>query len=221
MESSEPVASRRRVGRPSRLSRELIISTTLDMLDEVGLEDFSVAKLSKRLGASPMSPYTYFVSREALLDAVADEAFLLFNMPERSDRWQDFILAWLQAITWHFERFPVALKVIAWDEHISTGWLRVWLPVLHVLAEQEANDERLALIVGWFSNASVGLIQAQLHRSGDGREILDNELEFLTPNDRKLLKTIYRHAPPQRPQMLELGFRNIIAGLEGLFASTI
>lgn len=189
------------------------------MLDEVGLDHFSVAKLGKRLGASPMAPYTYFATREALLDAAADEAFLLFEMPERSDRWQDFILSWLRAIARHFERFPVALKVIAWDEHISTGWLRVWLPVLRVLAEQEANDERLALVVSWFSNASVGLIQAQINGFRAGQNILDGELEFLPSGDRKLLQMIYRHAPPQRPQMLELGFRNIIAGLEELLAS--
>lgn len=190
------------------------------MLDEVGLEHFSVAKLGKRLGASPMSPYTYFASREALLDAAADEAFLLFDMPERSDRWQDFILAWLRAIARHFERFPVALKVIAWDEHVSTGWLRVWLPALRVLSEQELEDERLALIASWFSNASVGLIQAQINGFKRGQEIPDGEFESLPSGDRRLLQTIYRYAPPQRPQMLELGFRQIIAGLENLFEST-
>jgi AcrR family transcriptional regulator len=220
MNRSEPIASRRRAGRPSRLSRELIISTTLEMLGEIGLEQFSVAKLGKRLGASPMSLYTYFPSRDALLDATAEQAFLLFEMPERSGRWQDFVLAWLRSVALHFERFPVALQVIAWDEHVSVGWLHVLLPLLRVFAEDEPDAERRAMIQAWFTTASIGLIHAHINGPKRVGDFPDDALDPFPPEDRELLRQVYRGGSPATNWKLEFGFRNIIAGLEALFASS-
>lgn len=216
--SSRP-STPRGVGRPSRLSRDLVISTALELLDEIGLESFSIGKLAKRLGASPMSLYTYFPSRDAILEAAADQAFRHFAPPPPGQKWQDFVLAWLHAISDHFKRFPVALKVIAWGEQLSAGWLGAWMPVVRILSEQEADEVRLSRAINWFSHASIGFIQG--HVSGPRRigALPNGTLDGLMEADRALLDTVHRHLDGSDMRwVLDFGFRNIVAGLETLLA---
>jgi len=211
----------RRAGRPSRLSREMVLAAALELLGDEGADHFSIAKLGKRLDATAMSIYTYFPSRDALLEAVAEHIFALFEPPPAMDRWQDYILEWLRAITLHFERFPVALQVLAWDEHISVSWLRAWLPVMRVLQEQEPDPKNLAAICDWFLTATIGFINA--HHNGPKRMAVlpEDVLQRLDSKDRRLLEDMRQHqGGPNEKWRLEYAFQNIIDGLEGLVKKT-
>jgi len=210
-------AVRRRAGRPSRLSRELVLAAALELLGDEGTDHFSIAKLGKRLNATAMSIYTYFPSRDALLEAVAENIFARFEPPPVMDRWQDYILEWLRSITLLFDRFPVALQVLAWDGHISVSWLRAWLPVMRVLQEQESDPKTLGAISDWFLTATIGFINA--HRNGPKRMMTlpEEVLERLDSEDRRLLEEMRQYqGGPNENWRLEYAFRNIIDGLEAL-----
>lgn len=215
MNTAAPLA--RRPGRPSRLSREQIVTTTLAMVEGTGVAGFTVAKLAKRLGAAPMALYRYFPSRDALLDAVAERAFNQIALPDRSGEWQTFVREWLQVLTAHFQRHPIALEVIAWDEHLSPGWLRVWLPLMQVLAEQEPDDERLAYMLRWFSHASLGFIQGYITGPSQVRGFGEDALDPFQPAERELLRRVHRHhAETPSSEILDFGFRHIVGGLQML-----
>lgn len=55
-----------------RLSREQVLSTALDLLDEVGLEHLTMRRLATALGVQNGATYWHFCSKQALLEAMAD-----------------------------------------------------------------------------------------------------------------------------------------------------
>lgn len=217
MNTCSPLA--RKPGRPSRLSREHIISATIEMLDGGRIAEFSIGKLAKKLGVAPMALYRYFPGRDALLDAVAEHIFMQIDLPDASGRWQDFVLSWLRVLTMHFQRHPIALEVIAWDEHLSAGWLRVWLQLVRVLAKEEPDDERMAYILGWFSRTSIGFIQAYVVGPRRLAGLPDDVLAAFPAPERDLLQRIHaHHVAPHDDAIEDFAFRHIIGGLELLLA---
>ncbi len=57
---------------PSRLSRELVLSTALEIIDRDGVEGLSMRRLGQALDSDPMSLYRYAENKAALLDGVAE-----------------------------------------------------------------------------------------------------------------------------------------------------
>jgi TetR/AcrR family transcriptional regulator, tetracycline repressor protein len=58
--------------RRSPLNRNLVVVEALAMLDQEGLERFSLRRLADRLGVTPMAVYNHVSSKRDLLQAVAD-----------------------------------------------------------------------------------------------------------------------------------------------------
>ena len=214
-----PIPRNRRGGPRPRLSREIFISTALELLNEGGIEQFSITKLGKRLNATAMSIYTYFPSRDALLEAAADHVFALFTPPPEVDCWQEYMLAWVNAIIRHFERFPAALEVLAWDEHVSASWLRAWIPAARVLRRKQPDLDRLAVITDWFLVTTIGFIYAHLRGTKRLAAYPEGVLDGFDEEDRELLIGLQqRHLHPDESQRLRIGFRNIVSGLEALLS---
>lgn len=208
----------RRAGRPSTLSHDLIVAEALDLLDEVGVQGFSINKLAKRLNVSAMSFYKYFVGVDALLQAISDRVFTLFPMPEPTAHWRDFLLAWLHAMAAHVRRYPVALKVIAWNGNMSAGWLRAWLPVLEIIATHAPESERRKVIAHWLSLSAVGVMNAWVNAPAATSQLPPDLLADLTPHQRDLVLSLYGGSPPSDDKaVLHHVFVNIVAGLERLF----
>src|SRR6516164_4266948 len=102
--------TRRARGRPRRISRDTIVRAALAMLQKHEFSALTMSKLGKRVGASTMALYTYFPSRNALLDAVADHIFSQLVLPPESATWEVATVEWINALYSHFERFPVACR---------------------------------------------------------------------------------------------------------------
>src|ERR1700747_1815992 len=63
---------RRQGRRRGRLTPELIVKESLRLLDENGLDGFSLPKLGRALGADPTAVYRHFASKDDLVLAIAD-----------------------------------------------------------------------------------------------------------------------------------------------------
>lgn len=59
------------------LSREIILSTALEVVDEEGLSALSLRSLGKRLGVSQAAFYRYFPDKAALLEGIAEQVWRL------------------------------------------------------------------------------------------------------------------------------------------------
>lgn len=65
-------ASNCAVSPKARLSRELVLSTALKLMDAEGLDALTMRRLGQELGRDPMSLYRYAANRAVLLDGVTE-----------------------------------------------------------------------------------------------------------------------------------------------------
>lgn len=68
---SRPQRSGKKLAGQSGLTRSHVLATALTMVDENGPAAFSMRRLAKRLGVTPMALYNHVRSKEDLLQAVA------------------------------------------------------------------------------------------------------------------------------------------------------
>jgi AcrR family transcriptional regulator len=72
MSPSKTPRNGRAPGGKQSLSRELVLSTALELVDSEGLDALTMRRLGKELGRDPMSLYRYAANRAALLDGVSE-----------------------------------------------------------------------------------------------------------------------------------------------------
>ena len=63
--------------RQRALSRDIILSSALDLVDEEGLSALSLRSLGKRLGVSQAAFYRHFPDKAALLEGIAEQVWRL------------------------------------------------------------------------------------------------------------------------------------------------
>ena len=93
----------RRAGRPRAgeqpLTCERILSTTLSLVDEEGIEALSMRRLAKELGVDPMAIYHHLPNKRALLSALIAKVFSEMRVPkpEENRDWRERVRAWARA----------------------------------------------------------------------------------------------------------------------------
>lgn len=77
------------------LSRASLLVTSLELIDQHGLDAFSLGKLAKAVGISTPSLYHYFTDKADLLSALAREVLLDFGRRpiRRRGGWKDILVA--------------------------------------------------------------------------------------------------------------------------------
>jgi TetR/AcrR family transcriptional regulator, tetracycline repressor protein len=147
-ERTGPGASSRRT-----LSRELIIETAVDFVDEHGLTALTMRRLGKQLGVEAMSLYRYVNGREDLLEGIVDHMVAELHVrrddeqPHPANGWQAY-LQWLaHAVRALAREHPNVFPLIA-TRHPAAPWLLPPLRSLHVV-----EDFLTTLISRGFSDA--------------------------------------------------------------------
>jgi len=95
-----------------KLSQRAIAETALIAIDEDGIDALSMRNLAQRLGSSPMSLYTYFPDKEALLDGVAQLLLAEIETPPEDLDWRDAMRFIMQAVRRVGLRHPNAAHLI-------------------------------------------------------------------------------------------------------------
>ncbi|MCB2222728.1 MAG: TetR/AcrR family transcriptional regulator [Actinobacteria bacterium] len=70
-----------RAGRPPSLSADQVVDAAIAIVDEVGLDGLSMAKIGARLGVGTMTLYSYVRDKEDLLDRMATSLFVDLEVP--------------------------------------------------------------------------------------------------------------------------------------------
>lgn len=79
--SSDPSAS--------NLNREAVLAAALELIDQNGVEGFSVRDLARKLGVFPTAVYWYVESRNALISGAVSLVMKDIRPPKASGNWQD------------------------------------------------------------------------------------------------------------------------------------
>ncbi|MBA1434733.1 TetR/AcrR family transcriptional regulator C-terminal domain-containing protein [Bombilactobacillus bombi] len=73
------------------LSHSYILQITLDLIDQKGLEHFTMRKLGQQMGVSPMAVYRYFPNQGALFDGLVERIWqqaFSYQPNDVSAKWQ-------------------------------------------------------------------------------------------------------------------------------------
>lgn len=201
-------------GRPSKLSEQIIINGALALLVNGTVEELTLSRLAQSLGTSVMSLYNYFPNRDALLEAVANQAFSQLVLPKPGKQWQDNLLAWLWAVQNHFDQFPVVTKMMGWDKRIPAAWMRVTVPVIRELKALGLQGEDLKFAVNWFLSSATGLMLIEGIAPDFRNSASYAALGSLTSDEQDLLLEVRQFpSPTNREDLLNYGFQQIIGGL--------
>jgi TetR/AcrR family tetracycline transcriptional repressor len=112
-----------------RLNRDQVLNAALDLLDEVGIDQLTMRRLTTTLGVQNGATYWHFRSKQDLLEAMADA--LLAGLPDDLDRRQP----WPERITDLARRLRRALLSRRDGARLFAG---AFFPLPHALAYGEA-----------------------------------------------------------------------------------
>ncbi len=193
----------------SALSREQIITTAIQFVDEHGLSSLSMRRLGKELGVEAMSLYRHVNGREDLLEGIIDRMVAQVQLSPNeqqlgpTDGWQSY-LQWLaHGVRALAREHPKVFPLIA-TRHPAAPWLRPPLRSLDVVEDFLAmlmsrgfSDVRAVMAYRAFSSFLLGhlLLEASLlgAQTSPAEEPLD-EGESDVPNaDQKLDLDRYPH----------------------------
>lgn len=216
--SGNAVAVRPR-GRPARLSQQVVITKTLELLGERRPEEITLALLAEELNTATVSLYKYFPNRDALLDSVAEYFYSLFDFPQAdlAQRWQDTALDWLWAVHAHIQRYPLVSRMYGVEGQLSTAIMKMSAPALHLLARAGLGGAALAFASTWFVNQALGLIFNE-SSAGDFRQPISlRHVVDLPQQDQDIYLALKPHmSAVDSKSVLDFGFRLMIRGLEDL-----
>ncbi|MBL8351300.1 MAG: TetR/AcrR family transcriptional regulator [Burkholderiaceae bacterium] len=110
--SRKPSAARSSAAPRQPLTRERIADAALALIDEVGLEGFSMRPLGQRLGVEAMALYHHFPGKGELLDAVMDRLLDETELPPRGqmpplERLRRFVHSYRACAIHHPRAFPL------------------------------------------------------------------------------------------------------------------
>jgi AcrR family transcriptional regulator len=107
-----PVKSKT-VGRTRRpLSREVVLSEALHVVDAEGLKALSMRRLAARLGIEAMTLYHYVDGKEAILDGVYELVIREIELPPSELPWDTRLTVLLASFRAVLKRHPQAVPVI-------------------------------------------------------------------------------------------------------------
>jgi len=208
----------RGVGRPARLSREAILAASIALLEEEPVENFTLARVAKRLDTVSMALYNYFNSREALLCAVADEICMGFKLrrPRAGQSWKKKLRGWLEDVHKLADRHPVILKVLGVDGQTTAGWLRVTVTVTRTLYDEGMRGKELAVTSYLFCSQAVALIMFESMGASFHSALSLNHIEELGAAEQEFVLDKLRpfHSRLTSDDILNAGFNELIEGLE-------
>ncbi|HVN42250.1 MAG TPA: TetR/AcrR family transcriptional regulator [Steroidobacteraceae bacterium] len=207
---------RRKRGRPSKISPELILATSLQVLAHTPVEDFMIKTVAGKLGTTSMAIYRYFPSRAALLLAVTDEVCDRFEAPAEGATWQDTVTRWLWAIKRHADRNPMMLYVFGINGRVSRGWARLTIPLTVLMYEKLGmRGKALSLATYLFGATVSSMLHVIAHtRARHASHILPRIAEVTSDEHEARVLQQTRLDSLSEKEALDALFAQYIAGIE-------
>lgn len=110
MSSQTPKTPRTRAPRGT-LSRKVIVEAAAKLIDNEGLAALTTRRLADELGVRPMSLYTHFRDKEAILNAVADDLLARFDWPEAGHDDVEWLRQAMRAYFRLLTNYPALLQI--------------------------------------------------------------------------------------------------------------
>jgi TetR/AcrR family transcriptional regulator, tetracycline repressor protein len=144
------------------LTRERILQTGLQLIDEQGLEAFTMRKLAKVLGVDPMSIYRHFENKDALLDGVADVLWSEVKLPESRVGWEALLRSFATSLRALAHVHPHAYALLCKNQSLSLALLRLCDVALEQLQQAGFEQKRAMEILCTVSSYAMGYAMVEV-----------------------------------------------------------
>jgi len=100
------------------LSRDRILETALELVDEGGIEALSMRKLGQKLGFEAMSLYNHVANKDDLIDGILDLVLAEGELPSPDGEWDAAVRESAISVHAALQRHPWACSLVMAPGHI-------------------------------------------------------------------------------------------------------
>jgi AcrR family transcriptional regulator len=200
----------------AKLSRTRIIDEALALIDDAGLDRFSMRALAARLGVDPMSIYHHVPSKSLILDGVLDALIREADLPgSGSLTWQEWVRTSAERFVGVASAHPEAFLIFGERDVSSVDGLKPLEALADSLIRGGFEPKDAWEIVLLFSNyvtvVGLGIARTlQAARRGVERGVV--ERPSLSPDEFPRLSVIARRTTTMA--VFTRGIETLVAGLE-------
>ena len=165
------------------LTRELVLRTALEILDENGVADFSMRNLGKRLGVEAMSLYNHVANKDDLIDGALDMVIGEIVIPQALTPWRAAMQERARSALLAFKRHPWASALM--DSRLSShsARLRYYDSIIGNLHHAGFSLEQAASVFSVLDSYVYGFIQQQLHMDSQNKNADQKPAELFYQNN--------------------------------------
>jgi len=150
------------VGRPPRIDRAQVLSESLALADEQGLEAVTMAAVAERLAVTPMALYRHVANKADLLDGLVEQLLTEFPAPPAGVPWPKRLSIMAANIRASARRhpsvFPLLLQRPATTEEARDTRHAVYV----ALGEAGVPENRVAQVERLVSTAILGFAVSEV-----------------------------------------------------------
>jgi AcrR family transcriptional regulator len=157
--SSKRAASKRRPGRPPRLSRESILEAGLALLERDPDEPLTLSRVAEEVGAVPAALYRHVGSLDELLDGVLGHVLggIPFEIRRRAS-WRSQVRDWMTSVRTHLLRYPTVVALIGRRGRTSPAWFDATRALVEILEKAGLRGTALARAYLWVAESTMGCV---------------------------------------------------------------
>ena len=144
------------------LTRERILQVGLRLIDQQGLEAFTMRKLAQELSVDPMSIYRHFENKDALLDGVADVLWSEVKLPEGEVGWEALLRSFATSLRALAHAHPHAYALLCKNQSLPLALLRLCDVALEQLQRAGFEQKRAMEILCTVSSYAMGYAMVEL-----------------------------------------------------------
>ena len=144
------------------LTRERILQAGLRLIDQQGLEAFTMRKLAQELGVDPMSIYRHFENKDTLLDGVAEVLWGEIDLPGSEIGWEALLRSYATSLRALAHAHPHAYRLLCNSKSLSLAMLRLSDVILEQLQRAGFEPKRAVEVACTVSSYAIGYAMVEL-----------------------------------------------------------
>jgi len=144
------------------LTRERILYVGLRLIDQQGLEAFTMRKLAQELGVDPMALYRHFENKDALLDSVAEMLWGEVELPGSEAGWEMLLRSLATSLRALAHTHPHAYVLLCNSRSLSPAMLHLCGSMLEQLQRVGFEQKRACQVLCTICSYAIGYAMVEL-----------------------------------------------------------
>jgi AcrR family transcriptional regulator len=182
----------------TRLDRDTVVAAAADLLDESGVESFSMTRLGQRLGVTAMALYRHVDDRDDLEQALVERVLGGVGPQRSTTDWEVALADWMNSLRRRWLAHPWVGNLLGSRADMSAAWLSVLDELARILINAGLPPTRVAHELEQISRTTIGIllqeVRAPLPYAGLTDAVITHLPADAQPRWRATEKTLQRYS---------------------------